>query len=299
MQLQSDVDVVRSALCCLCYEEEYVARPVHRNHINSFLHQYLTPERADFALETVAFLQEFARLPHGYWYPAPLRQIPWIDASIIIGPHSTEELQRALHLPIKLAGNARVLTDQKTERLPVQNLDDWLDRPPDLAAWGRIAFTRGRLQLVPTMTSGGTIDIYVPTEPSRWIILGSRTRMSDGIYLCRRWLSEHHKPYFLGELRSNRLHAETVLTEDHIRLRYAIDLSQGVRNSYTCRFQQEKVQLKFGYRLPPAERRLMLAMGSSALPDCKSPSFEIPRVFLPAVEFELKRLGLLRGAARA
>src|SRR5437870_2265828 len=90
MQRHSGIDIVRSVLCCLCYEGEYSARPVHINHINNYLHLHLEAEALHQTLEVLEVLQEFAKLPNGYWYPAPLRQVPWIGSSIIIGPHSSQ-----------------------------------------------------------------------------------------------------------------------------------------------------------------------------------------------------------------
>jgi hypothetical protein len=299
MRTQEDVEAVRSLICCLSYEDSNTARPVHINSIGSLLSVQSPFASSPLACSLLAELQEVCRLPGGFLFPAPLRQIPWHGNTLFVGPHSTWELKRAIDARIELVGFGRMVYSAPSSRVGIQSFEHWLDRPADLVAWGKAIFSQGTAALRPTLDSTGSIEAYSPSFTSRWTSISGRTRLQDGIYLCRRQLSEHDKRYFIGSISSNALVGETPFDSsvvDHARMRYAIDAMAGFRNGYQCRFRPSSVILEFGYRLPTAEKRLMTAIAISDEPDSHRPEYELPRRLFADVEHELAKIGLYRGA---
>jgi hypothetical protein len=230
-----------------------------------------------------------------------LRQIPWQEWTFIVGPHSTWELQRSIDKRIMLAGFGRIYRGEPIARIPTQPLDDWMNRPPSLVEWGRGAIAAAAQRLKSTIHAAGTIEVYFPKVSVRWVVLDRSSTIPDGNYLCRRQLSEFDRRYFLGMVHSNNLLREAEIDFDTIdlaRLRYAIDAMYGVGSGYHCRFRPETVILEFPYRLPAAERRLMVALGTTEDPLNRRPTYEVPKQFLTSIELELKKIGLSRGAQR-
>lgn len=301
MRTQNDIEIVRALLCCLSFEDSNSARPVHINSIGALLQSRAPWASAPDLCNLMAELQEVSKLPNGFVYPAPLRQLPWKGCTIIVGPHSTWELQRSIDKRISLAGFGRVFVGEPNSRLATQSIDDWMNRPPNLVEWGRNAMVASAQRLKPTIHAAGSIEVYFPKAPVRWVALDRSAAIPDGNYLCRRQLSEFDRRYFLGLVHSNSLLREAEMdfdSIDRVRLRYAIDAIYGIGSGYRCRFRPETVILEFAYSLPAAERRLLIALGTTEDPSSHRPNYEMPKQFLLPVEEELKKIGLTRGVQR-
>ena len=65
---KESLEVMRSAVCCLCFLPQKGAVPVHTNRINSFSKNFFIADPVIEALQSLEFLGEVANLPGGYWY---------------------------------------------------------------------------------------------------------------------------------------------------------------------------------------------------------------------------------------
>lgn len=268
--MKRNLEIARAALCALSFVDSHTAQAVHVNRLLGFFKRYKQPGSAlHAALEILKVIREAAELPGGYWFPAPLRRISIDGGALVLGPHPTEELQRTIHPKITLAGFARVYLDYPSLNLAEERLEDWMDRPVDLAEWTKHIFLKAESEMSPTIQGSRSIEIYLSAHNTfrskrnfslrRWTRLDDSLRNLSGVYLCRELAQFGQRNFFFAEIQSGKIVQETEVNCDVTRLTYGIDKNNGRCNTYQWSSISEMVEIELNRRLPDAERRLLTA----------------------------------------
>ena len=291
--MQGSLEIARAALCALSFVDSHTAQAVHVNRLGGFFKRYKqSGNDLHDALEILKVIREAAKLPGGYWFPAPLRRISIDGGALVLGPHPTEELQRTIHPKITLAGFARVYLDYSSLDLAEERLEDWMDRPADLAEWTNHIFLKAKSEMKSTIQGSRSIEIYLSTDNTfkskknfprrRWTRLDDNLRNLNGIYLCRELAQFDQVNFFFADIQSGKIVLETEVNCDVTRLTYGIDKNNGNCNTYRLFSTSERVEIELHRRLPDAERRLLIALATTH----ESEHSRLSKYTLPMRHFE-------------
>ena len=161
------IDYCRGLLSAMAYVDPSSAREVNSKRLLIAFERAGIAHKLRFSLWVPDLVRDVQKLSDGYWFPTPLRIVPIEDQLIVVGPTSTNELQR--HFPgVKRAGYARVLARRDIPGLPTQQLDNWLGlQVPDSVAWCEAYFADAKDKLAPTISPGNILFFNVRTAHSQ------------------------------------------------------------------------------------------------------------------------------------
>lgn len=214
---------------------------------------------------------------NGYWLPAPIRfvKLP-VGRVIVLAGFSTRVLCRVLGGNVRNEGFARALYGAipPPEDNRWQDLVDWRGAIPELRNWTQATIATARKNLKQSAQGFVDFEIYVPRvrhaklQYYRWVNPGTLSEVPHYLVLCR---SVHGLPrnYWLGELRVTKgsvvLIAEAAVPSEQVRrLQYGLDLEAGTPTEARMIIEKQRYILFLQNPLPPAERRLLLALAQAS-----------------------------------
>lgn len=273
---RANLEVVRAALCSLAADSALQARPVHITRISTFFRRYFPDDSCTEALALLRLLREAESLFGGYWYPVPPRGISMGKFTLLICPHTTEELTRSLGGRVSFAGLGRIVDVPVVPSLPYQELREWMGAPRDLMEWFAQYLSKAAESLSETLRDGPTVRVYSPWDSNstslskshvRWLPLGPNLNApSTHPVLCREAGQNGQELFFFAEVKQGKIVRESSMSIDDVpddvpRLQLAMDKSAGALNYYFIKREQEEVILQVRRRLPYSEYRLLRALG--------------------------------------
>lgn len=256
------------------------------------------------ALDCLTHLGEIARLPHGFWLPAPLRRVPIRqDVALIIGPHATGELERMFG-PIRVNyGFGRLAIGRnRCASIPTQDLGHWIGFSESLREWTISHSRHAMISMQKTVAHRGWVEVY--TSPMtrghnaayerRWHAIAAETVKSNQLrarapYLCRERTTFGQWRYFFATLSGGVVVAESSHTCDFHRFQFGLDLLSRAGSTFSFAVHGTDTTLTFRRRLPPAERKLLAALSTE---DPQAGTFTIETDVFGVVKQTLEDLGL-------
>lgn len=233
-------------------------------------------------LQCLEEVGDFINLGHGYWLPAPLRLVELPTKHVLVfGALDTRALSRALHLPISRVGLARAVPEASrwATTLPEEEFAMWRGEVPELRSWTeRLRYSASK-SLQSSAQGFTDFDVYAAETQAdaaqyfRWIRVDALRVVPVHPVLCRS--SARPRSYWFGQIREVRaqrvLAGESPVPSENVRpLMYRLDLLAGRATCATVEESRAGSELTLRSWLPPAERRLLLALatpyGSERLP---------------------------------
>jgi hypothetical protein len=259
------------------------------------------------ALEEMEVVGDVARLPGGYWLPAPLHFVPLhaVKRWLLVGGGPTSSLASDLAGRLEFNGVARFTATESmgwpTEseeawcRLPKEPVDTWAAKiiggmvlqeldDPDL----KLEFYAAGIAKVP-----GSLGAY---QVHRWTPLA--TSLPDGRYLVRQKLFRGMIHFAIAEIKKGKAVATGPLDPREFsvrRIMYGVDRLQGRSVKVSVIRKDEVAHFVLGNEVPRPEHRLLTALARLELP---TDGRYYPRVWVcasryaPQIEKCLARLGV-------
>lgn len=296
----SSIEVARAALICFFFHPSREPSPVHTLKLRGFFGNYYPTNQLDEAMTALSYMKEVVRLPNGYWAPTPIRKVDLGKFSLILAPHTTEELARIISTKIRVAGYARTCENEEAlTLLPSESLNDWLGCPKCLKEWSINLLQIANDNLTPSTSVGRAIQFYDPQKNYsthlRWKTLTGLNSFSNSadLKLLRERTSFGQTRYFFGEIKNGKIHREAPdFNFDYVRLQYGLDLMAGVEGTYSLFTDDQTIVLRFFRRLPEAELRLIMALSHQKESKKADRNYELSINHYLPVEACLKNLGL-------
>lgn len=300
-------EILLATLWPLAYQHINHFVPVHHNKLTSRLGSLVALLFADEderhlagTIEQLVMLGAIARLPHGFFLPAPLRwvQLAGRGAWALIGGIPTRLLPHGLSATLVYDQLLRVTDTNPGEQsllLPVQSFESWIGKPREpLERW-----TKTLIEQLMERTGAVTqraiaeaeYEIYMPDlVPSayqhwRWQAAGEltpstvRLARTTSRFGYRQWgllSSDNRGQYGFASLEYGQI--------DPRRLMYGFDALAKQPTSVTIEpDNQGESVLSLGSELPEAERRFLHAIGNVRSPNQDN---YYPRVWTFSSTFE-------------
>ena len=229
------------------------------------------------ALADLADHGDVARLPGGYWLPAPLRIVKpgQLGHALLIGGRPTPFLPDAARERIDHLGPSRLIRlplPDWARVLPEQPEEAWLQRPVDqqpLEHWARRIVDETPLSASGTALSGTTIHLYRPDRVAtgapqlrRWMGLETRTTHDPRRFLSRQQSRMGWQYQIVRVQHGTVLETGELPTSVEVRrLLYGLDAAAETPTSVTRLRAGQTSGYEIRSELPAAERRLLRALG--------------------------------------
>lgn len=296
---------------------EQLARPAHRwPDERSLGNPAAASTRLRVTLDTVlddlADHGDLARLPRGYWLPAPLRIVlpEQLGHALLIGGMPTPFLPDDERARIDHRGPSRLVRLPMTDwacALPEQPEDAWLRRPvgqKPLSGWASAVLDDASLGLPGTALVGDQVQLYRPdragtgaTQHARWSSPGGSTTREPRRFLARRQ-TRAGREYQIVSVQDGKVLeiGDLPASVEVRRLLYGLDAAAGRPTIITQLRAARTVGYEIRSELPAAERRLLRALGGEltvpANGDYYPRCWTVHQDLAPRVERSLRDLGV-------
>jgi hypothetical protein len=224
------------------------------------------------ALEELELVGDVARLPGGYWLPAPLRCVPLhaVKRWLLVGGRPVHSLPAELASGLEYSGAARFATSEcvglPTEseeawcRFPKEPLEEWTKKiiggmglkeldDPDL----KLEFYGAGIAKVP-----GGLNAF---QLHRWTPLAAS--LPDGRYLVRQKMFRGMIHFAIAEVKKGKAVATGPLDPDEVsvrRLMYGVDRLRGCPVKVGLVREKESSRFVLRNEVPRPEHRLLTAL---------------------------------------
>jgi len=292
---EARVNITRAVIHAFGFSPEEGTTPVHVSRLSALFRRYYPNDSVVDALQMLLLLKEAIELPQGFWLPSACRSIV-IDnvGRLLIAPHPTDELQRGIGAPIQRLRYGRICDDNAAITCESESLDSWAEAVDSLEDWTRQALRHCDAQLVETVDTRRSIEIYKtwsdregsPSSSRSWCKYPSEEDVPDGKFLCREMTPQGQSRRFLGEFRRGRISRECDLTIDHIRFRFGLDLLSNRKMELRTSNRRGKITFELRRYLPLSEKRIVVALMS----DVEATEFGV------IVSFEMKIYPVIKQA---
>ena len=226
-------------------------------------------------LDEMELVGDVARLPGGYWLPAPLRVVPLpaMKRWLVLGGTPNAMLPEYLVRTLEHSGVARFATAEPAG-LPQESEENWCRLPTEpLAAWTIQVLTNTELRelddpdlelefYAPSAARG-----KVPFQTQRWTTVTKS--LPDGLYLCRQRLFRAMVHFAVAKLQNGRAVATGPLDRNKVSVRR---LMYGMDDRCGCPVRVKKLReghsttFILGNQVPRPEHRLLTALAELRLP---------------------------------
>ena len=229
------------------------------------------------ALDEMELVGDVARLPDGYWLPAPLRVVPLpaVNRWLLLGGTPNSMLPEDLVRTLEHSGVARFATTEPSG-FPKEREEAWSRLPSEpLAAWTTQVMNNTELRELddPDLE----LEFYAPAQTAargrapfqtqRWIVVAKS--VPDGLYLCRQKLFRTMVHYAVAKLRNGKTVATGPLDRNEVsvrRLMYGMDDRCGCHVRVKRQRQDHSTTFILGNEVPKPEHRLLTALAELRLP---------------------------------
>jgi hypothetical protein len=229
------------------------------------------------ALEEMELVGDVARLPHGYWLPAPLRVVPLpaMKRWLMLGGTPNAMLPEDLVPTLEHSGVARFATAEPAG-LPQEKEETWCRIPSEpLAAWTAQVINNTELrelddpdlELEFYAPAQGATRGKAPFQTQRWTAVTKS--LLDGLYLCRQRLFRAMVHYAVAKVQNRRTVATGPLDRNEVsvrRLMYGMDDRCGCPVGVKRLRQGHSTTFILGNEVPRPEHRLLTALAELRLP---------------------------------
>lgn len=229
------------------------------------------------ALDEMELIGDVARLPDGYWLPAPLRVIPLpaMNRWLVLGGRPNSMLPEDLVPTLEHSGVARFATPEPLG-LPQESEETWCRLPTEpLAVWTTQVINNTELRELddPDLE----LEFYAPAQTAarrkapfqtqRWTVVTKS--LPDGLYLCRQRLFRAMVHFAVAKVQNGRTVATGPLDRNELsvrRLMYGMDDRGGCPVRVKRQREGHSTTFILGNEVPRPEHRLLTALAELRLP---------------------------------
>ena len=229
------------------------------------------------ALDEMELVGDVARLPDGYWLPAPLRVVPLpaMHRWLVLGGAPNAMLPEDLVRTLEHSGVARFATTEPSG-FPQEREETWSRLPSEpLAAWTTKVMNNTELRELddPDLE----LEFYAPAQTAargrapfqtqRWTAVTKS--LHDGLYVCRQRLFRAMVHYAVAKVQKGKTVATGPLDRNQVsvrRLLYGMDDRCGCPVRVKRQRQGHSTIFTLGNEVPRPEHRLLTALAELRLP---------------------------------
>lgn len=301
---EARVNLARALIHALGFSRDGEATPVHVNRLSALFRRYYPNDSVVDALQLLLLIKEVIELPEGLWVPSACRSVV-IDGvgKLLVSPHSTEELQRGLGVPVQRLRYGRICQHGETDIFEIESLESWAESCESLEEWTRQALRKCDSDLAETVDTRRSIEVYKSWADQGtgsfsyqpWCKYPSEERIPEGKFLCREKTPQGQWRSFLGEFRQRGIVRECDLTVDHLRFRFGLDRLSGRKIELRTNSRGGRISFELRRHLPLSERRIVVALMSDIEPVEVGVVVSIEPRMYPTIKNALNSLGMTFG----
>jgi hypothetical protein len=268
----ASMNVARVAIHAFGFSAGKAIVPVHVTRLSTFFRRYHPDTSVTGPLQLLQLLKEAIGLPNGFWIPAPFRSISITgQESLLIAPHPTKELERALGKKIERLEFGRMCADELPSAVANESIDVWSEAIPSLSGWMRQFSAASIKRLQDTVTTGRNIRIYNTwndtasrsgSGPS-WYPYPCPTIVPDGLNLCSETAQGVPIRKFVGSFAAGLLRKECDINDsDAILFRFGLELQRNRHLTLRPSMVADGYTMHISRTLPRSQMMILTVLAS-------------------------------------